>query len=78
MNRSWVMKIIALLLAFMLYLSVNLDDGASSSNKILNRSSSANTRVETLTDVPVQVSYNEKNRIVRGVPDTVIMTLERS
>ncbi|MEW4212327.1 CdaR family protein [Priestia megaterium] len=76
MNRSWVMKIIALLLAFMLYLSVNLDDGASSSNKILNRSSSANTGVETLTDVPVQVSYNEKNRIVRGVPDTVIMTLE--
>jgi YbbR domain-containing protein len=70
------MKIIALLLAFMLYLSVNLDDGASSSNKILNRSSSANTGVETLTDVPVQVSYNEKNRIVRGVPDTVIMTLE--
>ncbi|KRD88227.1 hypothetical protein ASE51_25720 [Bacillus sp. Root147] len=76
MNRSWVMKIIALLLAFMLYLSVNLDDGTSSSNKILNRSSSANTGVETLTDVPVQVSYNEKNRIVRGVPDTVIMTLE--
>lgn len=53
MNWLWVMKIIVLLLVFMLYLFVNLDDGVSLLNKILNWSSFVNIGVEILIDVLV-------------------------
>lgn len=70
------MKIIALLLALMLYLSVSIDN--QDTNTILGTSKSSGTGTETITNVPVEVSYDQDNMIISGVPDTVNVTLEGS
>jgi YbbR domain-containing protein len=74
MNNRWFMKIIALLLALLLYMSVNLDpDIAKTTSK---GSSAVNYDKETITDVPVHVYYDSENTIVKGVPQFVQLTLE--
>ncbi|MEE6134643.1 CdaR family protein [Priestia sp. GS2] len=76
LNNPWIMKIIALLLALMLYLSVSIDN--QDTNTILGTSKSSGTGTETITNVPVEVSYDQDNMIISGVPDTVNVTLEGS
>ncbi|TYR78124.1 YbbR-like domain-containing protein [Priestia megaterium] len=76
MNNPWVMKIIALLLALMLYLSVSLDNEDTNTILGTDSSTSSNHGTETITDVPVDVSYSQDNMIIRGVPETVTVTLE--
>ncbi|MFC3882483.1 YbbR-like domain-containing protein [Bacillus songklensis] len=68
------MKIMALLLALLLYMSVNLDpDIAKTTSK---GSSAVSYDKETITDVPVHVYYDSENTIVKGVPEFVQLTLE--
>ncbi|WP_162595869.1 CdaR family protein [Bacillus sp. CGMCC 1.16541] len=74
MNNPWVMKIIALLLALMLYMSVNFDTQTTKSNSMMN--SNARYETETLTDVPVSILYDNQNKIVTGIPQSVTLTLE--
>jgi len=74
MNNHWFMKIFALLLAIMLYMSVNIEGKESKSG--LTRNSIGQTDVETVTNVPVVTYYDEQNLVVSGVPKTVNVTLE--
>ncbi|WP_078382514.1 CdaR family protein [Sutcliffiella halmapala] len=77
-NKRWIMKIIALLLAFMLYMSVNIDTtstqqrGSSTPSPFPSRS----VDVETVTDVPVSAYYDRDNLVVSGLPQSVAVTLE--
>ncbi|MDF0728656.1 CdaR family protein [Cytobacillus sp. S13-E01] len=74
MNNRWVMKIIALLLALMLYMSVSFETqpkpAGPSGLPIASRD------VETLTDVPVTTYYDTENLVVSGIPQYVDITLE--
>ena len=72
MENRWFMRIVGLLLAFVLYVSVNFDEMA------LQRSESSNPpeNVETIQNVPVEVFYDSENLFVTGVPETVNIEVE--
>ena len=72
------MKIIALALAFMLYMSVNIDTTSTQqrNNTASPFPSSPNVDFETVTDVPVEVYYDRDNLVVSGLPQSVAVTLE--
>lgn len=64
----------ALLLALLLYLSVNLDPDFAKTTS--HGGSAVSYETETITDVPVNVYYDSKNTTVKGIPDSVNLTLE--
>jgi YbbR domain-containing protein len=66
-ENRWFMRIVGLLLAFVLYVSVNFDEMA------VQRSESSNPQesTETIQNVPVEVFYDTENLFVSGVPETV-------
>lgn len=68
-ETPWFMKVIALSLAALLYISVNFD----SSESILNTPSEKDTQV--VENVPVEVYYDRDNLVVTGVPKTVDVKL---
>lgn len=77
MNNHWVMRIIALFLALMLYASVNIESGGSQTNQTTNPLiSSPSSDKSTVTDVPVVTYFDQENLVVTGVPETVNVTLE--
>jgi YbbR domain-containing protein len=74
MNNDWFMRIFSLLLALMLYMSVNIEKETKPGS--LTRNSVGTTNVETVTDVPVVVYYDRENLVVSGIPKFVNVTLE--
>ncbi|MBN8194176.1 YbbR-like domain-containing protein [Bacillus sp. NTK074B] len=73
MESRWFMRIVGLLLAFILYLSVNFDDIQKTAN---NNGSTSQNAIETIQDVPLEVFYDSENLEVSGLPDTVNVTVE--
>ncbi|MCA1061452.1 YbbR-like domain-containing protein [Rossellomorea aquimaris] len=73
MESRWFMRIVGLLLAFILYLSVNFDDIQKTAN---NNNGSSQNAIETIQDVPLEVFYDRDNLEVSGLPDTVNVTVE--
>jgi YbbR domain-containing protein len=71
-ENRWFMRIVGLLLAFVLYGSVNFDEMA------MQRSESSNPQenIETIANVPVEVFYDSENLFVTGVPETVNIEVE--
>lgn len=68
MDSPWFLRLTALFLAIMLFLSVKAED-----------QSSRNTMgdvFDLIQDVPVEVYYDTENLVVTGVPDMVNMTIE--
>ncbi|MBM7649510.1 YbbR domain-containing protein [Bacillus ectoiniformans] len=72
MESPWFMRVVALMLAALLYTSVNFSDFELS--KKADNSSQDNT--EVISDVPVQVYYDNENLFVSGVPATVDVKVE--
>ncbi len=74
MNNNWFMRIVALLLALLLYMSVSFETQPKSFSPI--GLTTTNNHVETISDIPIIVEYNEENHVVTGVPSTVTVSLE--
>ena len=55
MESRWFMRIVGLLLAFILYLSVNFDDIQKTAN---NSNGNSPNAIETIQDVPLEVFYD--------------------
>lgn len=72
MDNPWFIKIIALLLALLLYSSVPHTNGS----KITDVNVPAEQTTETIANIPVKVYYDTDNLIVTGIPNTVDMTLK--
>ena len=68
------MKIIALLLAAMLYMSVSIETQPTTANP--PGLSIGGNVTETVTDIPVVSYYDRENLVVSGVPQFVSVTLE--
>jgi YbbR domain-containing protein len=68
MDNPWFIKIIALLLAILLYSSV---PHTSNNVNVPGEQTTA-----TLTDIPVKVYYDTENLVVSGIPNTVDMTIK--
>jgi YbbR domain-containing protein len=73
MNNHWFVKIMALLLALLLYLSVNIDPEFAKNAS--SGGSTVNYETEMLQDVPVNVYYDSENTTVKGIPTTVDVIL---
>ncbi|MCR8850746.1 CdaR family protein [Rossellomorea sp. SC111] len=73
MESRWFMRIVGLMLAFILYLSVNFDDIQKTAN---NSNGTSQSAIETIQDVPLEVFYDSENLEVSGLPDTVNVTVE--
>ncbi|KGP70907.1 YbbR-like domain-containing protein [Pontibacillus yanchengensis] len=73
LKSPWFIRVISLILAILLYASVNLDDGASQSSSILPE---GNKEVTTMNNIPLQVYMNDEKYVVEGVPQNVTVTVE--
>ncbi|PLR65949.1 MULTISPECIES: CdaR family protein [Bacillaceae] len=80
-NNHWVMRIIALLMALMLYVSVNIETPAPKkqtgpvTSVFPSAPSESAKDTETINDIPVQTYFDQENLVVTGVPETVDVTL---
>ncbi|MFD1737589.1 YbbR-like domain-containing protein [Bacillus salitolerans] len=73
-NNRWVMKIIALLFALILYTSVNIETQTKQTEPI--SFPVVTNETETLTEVPLQAYYNMDQYVISGVPEFVTVTLD--
>lgn len=71
MDNPWFIKILALLLAILLYSAV-----LSSGGKTTEINVPGDNTTETLADIPVKTYYDTENLVVTGIPDTVDVTIE--
>ncbi|MDQ0201997.1 CdaR family protein [Neobacillus ginsengisoli] len=71
MDNPWFIKIIALLLAILLYSSV-----PHTGSKITDVNVPGEQTTATITDIPVKVYYDTENLVVSGIPNTVDMTIK--
>jgi len=69
MDSPWVLRIVALILALLLFFSVRTE--LSPTNKTIT-----SEQTEVIRDVPVDVFYDDKNLIVTGIPKTVDVTIK--
>lgn len=67
-DSPWFLRLTALFLAIMLFLSVKAEDQS-------NRNTVGDV-FDLIQDVPVEVYYDTENLVVTGVPDMVNMTIE--
>ncbi|MGX1984089.1 YbbR domain-containing protein [Thermolongibacillus altinsuensis] len=72
MNNPWFIRIFSLLLALMIYMSVNIETQSNS----VAKNTVGKTDVETVTEVPVVAYYDQENLVVSGIPKFVNVTLE--
>ncbi|KQL34920.1 YbbR-like domain-containing protein [Psychrobacillus sp. FJAT-21963] len=68
MDSPWFLRIIALTLAILLFVSVKSEESTGSST--------SGTQIDVLRDVPVEVYYDDENSVVTGVPETVTVNIE--
>lgn len=70
LNNKWSIRIIALLLAAILFTSVNANN-----NNATTFSTTSSSDTEVIENVPVKVYYDKTNLYISGVPETVTVTL---
>ncbi|WP_066175245.1 CdaR family protein [Bacillus marinisedimentorum] len=73
LNTPLFVKIISLLLAFMLYLAVNMDTPDSQQGQ--GAIPGTNENDETVLDVALDASYDESKYVVSGLPSSVTVSL---
>ncbi|MEH7381059.1 CdaR family protein [Bacillus sp. JJ1533] len=73
-DNRWVTRIIALLIALLLFASVSFENQPSSKSPAGIPLFSNYT--ETLTEIPVNTYYDDQNLVVSGVPQYVNVTIE--
>lgn len=73
LKSPWFIRITSLLLAILLYTSVNLDENTSKSDVSLIPDGTNQTK--TIQNVPLKVLIDQDKYMVSGVPQTVTVTL---
>lgn len=71
-NSSWFFKVISLLLAILLYISVSVEGQVSTT------SGGFTDTTDTINDIKVIAQYDSDNLLVTGIPESVSMTLQGS
>lgn len=73
-KSPWFIRITSLVLAMLLFVSVNLDENTSRSDATFIPAGS--NEVATIADVPLQVIMDNEKYVVSGMPQNVSVTLE--
>jgi YbbR domain-containing protein len=71
MDNPWFIKILAILLAILLYSVVPNSGGKTNEINVPGENTT-----ETIADIPVKAYYDTENLVVSGIPDMVDVTLE--
>ncbi|MFZ7946962.1 MULTISPECIES: CdaR family protein [Bacillaceae] len=71
MDNPWFLKVLALLLAVLLYSSV-----PNTGKKLSDVNVPGEKATETIQDIPVKVYYDTENLVVSGIPNTVDITIK--
>jgi YbbR domain-containing protein len=71
MDNPWFIKILAILLAVLLYSVVPNSGGKTNEINVPGENTT-----ETIADIPVKAYYDTENLVVSGIPDMVEVTLE--
>lgn len=74
MSSIWFVRIAALVVAILLFISVNFE--LNSNKKSLSFSTAPDIDTVTIQNVPVEVYYDTENLVVSGIPDSVNVTLK--
>ena len=72
LETPWFLKVVALVLAALLYVMTNFDFGSDSNSW----NTPAQKGAEVIESVPVEVYYDRDNLVVTGIPETVNVNLE--
>ncbi|WP_173917916.1 YbbR-like domain-containing protein [Halobacillus sp. Marseille-Q1614] len=72
-KNKWVLRIISLLLAVLLWVSINVDDNMDSDSQWFNDTTSER---EVMNDVPLEVRFDNDQYVVSGLPQNVVVTVE--
>ncbi|WP_077624010.1 CdaR family protein [Sediminibacillus massiliensis] len=75
LNRPWVISLISLALAILLFTAVTLDENTYQPNARLDTNNSAD-EAQRVEDVPVNIKIDEEEYVVSGVPQSAAMVLE--
>ncbi|MBL5767381.1 hypothetical protein B5V88_06990 [Heyndrickxia sporothermodurans] len=70
MDNKWFIRIVALFLALLLYISVSIENG----NK--EKDTRQKNENDVVQNMPVEVIYDQQNFVVTGVPETVDVTID--
>ncbi|MBU5595248.1 hypothetical protein KQI76_08735 [Amphibacillus sp. MSJ-3] len=78
LNKTWVIRIISLLLAIFAYIVISIDSQDTRAADIGSFDSLLNSsqEVQILDDIPVSIQIDDEKYVVSGVPQTVTVTLE--
>lgn len=74
MSSTWFVRGVSLVIATLLFISVNFE--FKSDKKVLEFSTSPEINTITIENVPVEVYYDTENLVVSGIPDSVDVTLK--
>ncbi|UOR10564.1 CdaR family protein [Halobacillus amylolyticus] len=74
-RNRWFIRIISLLLAVLLWVSINIDDSMDSEDQWLGEGSS---EMEIMNNVPIEVRFDSEQYVVSGLPQNVVVTVEGS
>ncbi|WP_281659507.1 CdaR family protein [Halobacillus sp. Cin3] len=69
----WFIRIISLLLAGLLWVTVNVDNNMDSDSLFFNETSSES---ETMENIPLEIRFDSEEYVVSGIPQDVTVTVE--
>lgn len=69
----WFIRIISLMLAGLLWVTVNVDDNMDSDSIFFNQSSSD---METMENIPLEIRFDSEEYVVSGIPQEVSVSVE--
>ncbi|MFG6150597.1 CdaR family protein [Halobacillus sp. B23F22_1] len=72
-KNKWFIRIISLLLAVLLWVSINVDDNMDSDSQWFNNTSSV---TEVMNDIPLEVQFDSEEYVVTGLPQNVTVSVE--
>ncbi|GAE93146.1 hypothetical protein JCM21714_2191 [Gracilibacillus boraciitolerans JCM 21714] len=78
LEKPWVIRVVALLLAVLLFAVVAFDENMYDNDDGFENPFATTNKTEAIEDVPVQIHIEQKEYVVSGVPETVTVTLKGS
>ncbi|WP_163538737.1 CdaR family protein [Gracilibacillus sp. YIM 98692] len=78
LEKTWAIRVVALVLAVLLFAVVAFDERVYDNEDGYDSPFGTTNETQTLDDIPVRAEIDQEKYVVRGVPDTVTVTLQGS
>lgn len=78
LDKPWMIRIVSLLLAVLLFVVVAFDENVYDDNDGFDSYFGTTNETQTLEDIPVRIILDEEEYVVGGVPESVKVTLQGS